>query len=336
MKNEIPSCIPPLYCAAALIAALNGMPLRAADMIRPDPKTLDAYVGQYELGEAHFTFRRDGNILTCQVPREGTFQLEAKSDKHFVIKKSPDLGFTFKQNAKGKITSVVFHKEGEDFEIPKISDQMPQGHKPDISRIPPRDAKTGPKLVDLGCKYNSRLDDFWQPEDVQGVLQQNHLGTMPHGLQRLGTVDFDVRGIVQLCSTKIAAGGGLPKEVKDIQVNQKCRRLHFLQGTQWRVADGTRIGSYVLHYAGGAQAELPIVYGQQVRDWWSSGSEELEAKAARVAWKGSNAATERQNVSLRVFDNACNNPHPEQQIQSVDFVSSMTDSAPFLIAITLE
>jgi hypothetical protein len=271
------------------------------------------------------------------VPREGIFQLEAKPDKSFIVVQSPDISFKFLADAKGKITHVVYHKADEAFEIPKTSDQPPQARMPDTSKIAPRDSKAGAKLLDLSGKYNSRLDEFWQPDGTPEVLLQNHLGTMPRGLQRLGAVDFDVRGVIQLCSTKLGAGEGeLPKEVKAIRVEQKCRRLHFLQGTQWRVADGTRIGAYVLHYQGGAQAELPIIYGQQVRDWWASGSEDYEAKAARVAWKGSNAASQSQNISLRVFDSACSNPHPEQQIQSVDFVSAMTDSAPFLIAITLE
>ena len=56
----------------------------------------------------------------------------------------------------------------------------------------------------------------------------------------------------------------------------------------------------------------------------------------RRTQENANAATERQQASLRVFDSTRDNPHPEQQIQSVDFVSAMTDSAPFLIAITLE
>jgi hypothetical protein len=336
MKKQNPFRVPYICCAAVLVAALNVLIVCSAET-KMDPKTLDACVGQYELGEVHFTFRHQGSGLTCQVPREGVFNLEAKSDKSFVAREAPELGFTFKQDAKGKITHVVFHKAGEEFEIPKTSDQTPQGRMPDVSKIARRESKAGPNLVDLSGKYNGRLDEFWQPDGTPEVLQQNHLGAMPRGVQRLGAVDFDVRGVIQLGSSRIAAeGGDLPRQVKDIRVDQKCRRLHFLHGTQYRVADGTRIGSYVLHYAGGLRAELPIVYGQQVRDWWTSGTEEYDAKIARVAWKGSNTAAERQKTSLRIFESTCQNPHPEQLVQSVDFVSAMTDSAPFLIAITLE
>jgi hypothetical protein len=336
MKTQSPFRVPCVCCSAALFAAFNVLTVCAAE-IKINPKTLDAYVGQYELQEVHFTFRRQGDGLICQVPREGVLHLEAKSEKDFVAREAPELGFAFKQDAKGKITSVVFRKAGEDYEIPKTSDQTSQGRMPDVNKIPRRESKAGANLVDLSGKYNCRLDEFWQADGTPEVLQQNHLGAMPRGVQRLGTVDFDVRGVIQLGSTRLAGeGGDLPKEVKDVRVGQKCRHIHFLHGTQWRVADGTRIGSYMLHYAGGTRAELPIVYGQQVRDWWTSGTEESDAKFARVAWKGSNPAAERQKMSLRVFESACPNPHPDQLVQSVDFVSAMTDSAPFLIAITLE
>src|SRR2546426_2569912 len=39
---------------------------------------------------------------------------------------------------------------------------------------------------------------------------------------------------------------------------------------------------------------------------------------------------------LRLFSQSWLNPHPEVEIQSLDFVSKMTKCAPFLVAITAE
>ena len=256
MKKQNLFRVPCVCSGALLITAFNVLTVWAAE-IKIDPKTLDAYAGQYALQEVHFTFRHQGSSLVCQVPREGVLHLEAKSDKTFVAREAPELGFAFKQDAKGKITSVIFRKGDEEYEIPKTSDKTSQGRLPDMSKIPRREAKTGSNLVDLSGKFNARLDEFWQPDDTPEALRQNHLAAMPRGVQRVGTVDFDMRGVIQLGSTRLAGeGGDLPKEVKDIPVGQKCRRIHFLHGTQWRVADGTRIGAYVLHYAGGKQAEI--------------------------------------------------------------------------------
>ena len=109
----------------------------------------------------------------------------------------------------------------------------------------------------------------------------------------------------------------------------------MLQGTGWRTEDGTVLGKYVLHYAGGETAAVNIVYGTDVRDWWTSSGEPSETKSAKVAWTGSNPAAQATGASLRLFERTYDNPKPELLIESVDFVSAHSDSAPFLVAVTL-
>jgi hypothetical protein len=41
-------------------------------------------------------------------------------------------------------------------------------------------------------------------------------------------------------------------------------------------------------------------------------------------------------MKLRVYKTTWNNPHPEKTISALDFRSTMTDSSPYLIAITME
>ena len=142
MKKHNPFGILCIGCTIVLAAALNVLPVSAAET-KSEPKTLDAYAGQYELQEVHFTFRRQGSNLILQVPKEGVFHLQAKSDKDFVAREAPELGFTFKQDAKGKVTSVVFHKSGEDYEIPRTADQTPQTHTPDVGKGPRPESKKG-------------------------------------------------------------------------------------------------------------------------------------------------------------------------------------------------
>ncbi|HEY5914182.1 MAG TPA: hypothetical protein VJA21_26645, partial [Verrucomicrobiae bacterium] len=72
MKKENRFRVPRVYCAAVLVVALNVLAVSAAET-KIDPKTLDAYVGQYELQEARFVFRRQGDALLCQVAKEGVF-----------------------------------------------------------------------------------------------------------------------------------------------------------------------------------------------------------------------------------------------------------------------
>ncbi len=243
---------------AAIVLAATAFHLGLAAEVKLEPRILDSYTGQYE-AEANrpFIIQRQGNGLTCRIAAEGVFKLEAKSEKDFQFKELPGMGFTFVKDAKGKVTCLVFHKDGNNYNAPKVSDQPPSPRLPDLRKIPPRDPKAKSNLLDLSGKYNGRLDDSWQPDTDNPVLQQNHLGAMPQGMRRFGPIEFDVRGVVQL--------------------NNR-----------------------------------------------------------RIAWKGANAAGDRNRSSLRVFVSTRDNPHPDWTIESVDLVSAMEDSALFLIAITVE
>ena len=304
--------------------------------IKLDPQKLGPLVGQYEMGaDQIITIRRDGEKLRAQLTGQPSFQVFPESETNFFYK-VVDAQLTFVPDKDGKITELVLHQNG-DKTARKISSEASPLKGPDLSKIPSRDPKTPPQLIDLTGKYNSLLNEQWHPE-VNGLPPGgNHLGSLPRGLQKLGTVQFDIRGLIQLTGTQAEfAGAAFPDSQTGIKVGQKCKRLHMLQAAGWRSEDGTTIGRYVLHYGDGSQATLNIVYGMDARDWWETSAEPKSAKSATVAWTGSNPATEATGMSLRLFDRTYDNPKPNQVIESLDFVSAQADSAPFLIAITAE
>lgn len=59
-------------------------------------------------------------------------------------------------------------------------------------------------------------------------------------------------------------------------------------------------------------------------------------RAPTLDWTGSNPSTRDAEATLRVYLTSCENPHPEKEVISVDFVSAMTTAAPFLVAMTVE
>ena len=199
-------------------------------------------------------------------------------------------------------------------------------------KVPPRDTQAKPNLIDLTPYYNVTLTESWHSL-ATGL--DNSLSALPRGLQNLGGIDFDVRGVIQIAGAQLR-GGRFPSQVKGIKIGRKCQRLHVLHGTGWQVQDLTRIGSYVLHYSDGSDAELNIIYGTDVRDWWFWPQEPKESKEAVAAWTGKNPATEQQGMSLRLYRSTRENPNPDLIVESIDFISSMSGSAPFLIAITVE
>ena len=119
--------------------------------------------------------------------------------------------------------------------------------------------------------------------------------------------------------------------MQDIQVGQRCRALHFLHSCRvyTSCADGTPIGAYVIHYSEGEQEEIPIVYGQDVRCWSDT---QKELGRATDGWSGVND----NGDSVRLVKSSWQNPRPELEIQTVDFVANRTDTHPILFAITAE
>jgi eukaryotic-like serine/threonine-protein kinase len=196
-------------------------------------------------------------------------------------------------------------------------------------RFAPRDPKAGADQIDISPLYNGALHGSGSA-DFSGLRE---------ALQTLGGVRFDVRGIIYLNGQMAKLEGSTnPERVNSFRIGSKCRRLHFLQGTGWDAQCGTVVGAYVLHYADGQQAELPIVYGQDTANTWIWGLPHApkEPGGAVAVWAGSNRAAAKSGQSLYLYRSTRENPRPEVELVSIDFVSRMSPASPFLIALTLE
>jgi WD40 repeat protein/serine/threonine protein kinase len=191
--------------------------------------------------------------------------------------------------------------------------------------FPARDPAATARQLDLTPHFNIPLDSALAGSDTRNI------GGMPRGLTTLDGVRWDVRGVIALAKRALPGNRPYPLRVERIPVGQRAARLHFLQACVWKAPDGARLGSHVLRYADGATRELPIVYGEDVRDWNFSSEKIEEAKHARKAWQGQSEGT-----TFRVFHRAYENPRPDAEIASLDFVSTESESAPFVVAITVE
>ena len=85
-------------------------------------------------------------------------------------------------------------------------------------------------------------------------------------------------------------------------------------------------------------SRLDVRYGDDVQDWWFQPGEEDkdEPGPGRVVWRGSNPLATSKGYSLRLYLRTWENPRPDEVVQSLDYVSTLTESAPFLIAVTVE
>jgi len=172
------------------------------------------------------------------------------------------------------------------------------------------------------------------------------LAALPGGEQRFGGITFKVgNGILQLGSKILDAK---PERIAGIKVAAKCSKIHILHatcfgggpnlpGSELHVKDGTTIGEYRLTFEDKATLAIPIVYGQDVRDWFYV---EAEAGPSRgkIAWNGQNERAAEVGAKIRVFQSEWKNTKPDSNVVSIEYVGRKdeTPAAPFCVAITFE
>jgi hypothetical protein len=181
-----------------------------------------------------------------------------------------------------------------------------------LAPIPARSPHASPSLVDLSAHYNTALDD--DVHDKPG----NNLAAVPKGIVQLAGTPFDMRGLIQLAGCRSAEITHVlyPESICGIAVHARGRQVHFLQVAAWNTEEGTKIGEYRLHYADGRMAVAPILYQRNTVDWWVGPWNQPPTEAA-VAWEGEN-------------------PRSDPEIATIDFVSAVAESAPMLVAITVQ
>lgn len=174
--------------------------------------------------------------------------------------------------------------------------------------------------IDLRRHLNEALDGF-------GLTRTMGATNSTAPLHTLGGVEFEMCGYILLKLGDLDPA--FPPRASGIAVGQNCRVLHFLHSCDVRTncVDGTLVGSYVVHYAEGGQEEIPIVYSQNVRYW--EDTQNLLGRASEV-WLGTND----NGDFVRLIKCSWQNPRPESEVQTVDFVANRTDAHPILFAIT--
>jgi WD40 repeat protein len=198
--------------------------------------------------------------------------------------------------------------------------------------IPARAAGTSSNCVDLSLWYNAPLHQDWH---TTPVLAGYNLSRVTPGPHVLGGVEFDVRGVIQLAGAKITNDfPEYPREVRGVRVQRHCRALHFLHASIWtyKLSPGTRIGGYLVEYLDGQKEEIPLLHGEDMLEWQVINDRVEALKNATVVWTGRTP----HNRPVRLFKRTWENQRPDAAIASFDFLSTMTDGAPFLIAVSVE
>jgi WD40 repeat protein/predicted Ser/Thr protein kinase len=212
-------------------------------------------------------------------------------------------------------------------------DLPPAGSKTrPLRMIPLRPPQVSSNQIDLTGLYNLALNESWQPMSALADLARN-LSALPAGLGTFAGVPFDVRGLIQLRGASPDAE--LYPKQRTILVNRRFQRLHALHGTTWLEWQGRPIGAFVLHYANGQQADLPIAFGEHLRGEDPRLDPESEVSDGRLVW-GAKTPSDPMDNRPRLYQATFVNPNPDLEVLAIDYVSRVTRCGPFLIALTVE
>ena len=183
--------------------------------------------------------------------------------------------------------------------------------------------------LDLQTQANQKLtDDF---HDMGG----NSLKDLRQGEQIFEGVKFKIdQSAIQLAGTHVP---DQPEKVEGIKVDKAFHKLHILHATGWgsELADGTLIGEYVVHYEDKSTVTIPVLYGEDVRNWWNNDNSK-QITRGKVAWTGENDAAKERNLKLRLYLTTWKNPKPDKKVVCMDYLSKKTEAAPFCVAMTLQ
>jgi hypothetical protein len=194
----------------------------------------------------------------------------------------------------------------------------------------PAPVETWPVFIDLTPHANAKLT-----MDFHGGCVGNNLAQLSSGKQAFAGVKFNVgEGCIQLGSnlTKNA-----PVKVEGIKVGRTVGKLHFLHACGWQGTDNQLIGKYVIRYDDDTVAEVEIVYGKDVVDWWFREGQKAPTRS-KVAWEGDNDAAKDKGARLQLYLTTWQNPHAKKKVVAIDYVATAPEgpAAPFCVAITAE
>jgi hypothetical protein len=183
-------------------------------------------------------------------------------------------------------------------------------------------------------------------ESLGSGVEGNNLAKLPGGEQSLGDVKFKIEeGIIHLGSNVLERH---PEKVPGIKVDAKGNKVHILHATCFgggpnrpgnplHVPDGTLIGEYRLTYDDKSTLTIPVVYGQDVRDWFYL-DDEAPVERGKIVWNGENERASLLGAKIRLYLTSWKNPHPDKKIVTIDYLGKKTETpaAPFCVAISLE
>ncbi|MBN1417255.1 MAG: hypothetical protein JXP34_00675, partial [Planctomycetes bacterium] len=195
-------------------------------------------------------------------------------------------------------------------------------------------------LLDRANQYLTK-DRGW----FDGGRDLSHL---PIGRNTFAGVTYEILDFktspVPSCAMLAGPGarGKMPQEVKGIPAGGKADALFFLhafrRAAEWRRRNPQDsppvIFRYIIHYADGETAEVPVIYGEGADHWVTAEPKGL--KSAALAWAGRFPGDASPDWAA-IYTLRWQNPRPDAEIATIDLAYGPAGSrygTPALLAIT--
>jgi hypothetical protein len=184
--------------------------------------------------------------------------------------------------------------------------------------------------LDLTDQYGFKATDF-------DKVPQYPWPAVPRGAQTFANVPLEIGGAMILWGERNAKNGQVfPEKIADIPLQRKFETLYICHGTFFEGEAGTPTCEVVFHYDDGTTASDTIVCGSDTRDWFANRAKSpLGPSGLRstLAWIGDGKAGDRPQT-IRFCLTAMENPHPDKEVTTLDFVSSKMQAAACILAVT--
>jgi hypothetical protein len=207
-------------------------------------------------------------------------------------------------------------------------------------------APEDPRQIDLQPFYNARGERPWWwglsyfvpgqvlAPDLSELLQEG-----PARVQSLGGESYWLDGLIQL-QGKTSTDGSFDKayalemfpwRTPPISIGRPIQAASVLLGCIWEDLDGREVGSLVWRYADGTEKRTPFIYGESLRRFWKTGSDNHRNPGPAYLSKGN------RHAQVRIYGVRCENPTPSQPVTSLTVESNReSPAAPFILAISVQ
>lgn len=198
------------------------------------------------------------------------------------------------------------------------------------------------RLLDISGFCNANTVDSRRRDGWMGEGPQYDLRSLPTGVAWVGHIPFSIvkpeenhdRACIMLAD-ETTPTDLYPEGVYEIAVGLKTPALYFLQTCSvpqsrerklYATHNPGAVGHYIVNYADGEQAKIPLVYLANIHDW---NGQRGPAQAVGV-WEGRTEGGALISIGAVRWDNT----RPDVAITSIDFASAVTQVRPVLLAVT--